>query len=260
MNAFNGLVKKDMAVARFGYLAWLIMTLFIFLGSFPLSKYFDEKIVIVAIAFTIFVAHIMFLPITMLGTLRTEGKTQLWLHSPQSSTKLLLSKIVSSLIFQILSQCVVTVSCLIAVNLFNKHEVFSKFIELFGITEILLLNGVVLLVSLYISIWVIFYWTIYHSLSRYPMIKKFRWLVLLLIYIIYNAIEGSLIKVLTINEWLMKWTVEIKSGFSLRYSPTGWSAEFANAPFPVIPLILYALLAIVLFIISSRLLDRKVEV
>lgn len=260
MNAFIGLVKKDMAIARFGYLAWLVMSLFIFLGSFPLSKYFDERIVIVAITFTIFVAHIAFLPGTMIGTLKTEGKTQLWLHSPQSSTKLLLSKLVSSLIFQILSQCIVTVYCLIAVHLFNKHEILSKLIEKFEVTEILLINGIILLVSLYLSICVIFYWTIYHSLSQYPMIKRFRWLVLLLIYIAFNVIEASLIKIPIVKEWIMKWTVEIKSSFNLHYSPTGWGVELFIRQLPVVPLILYALLALVLFIISSKLLDRKVEV
>lgn len=260
MNAFIGLVKKDMAITRFGYLLWLITMILLFIGSFPLSKYFGERTIIVAVAFVIFTAHAFFLPATMYSTLTKEGKTQLWLHSPQSSTKLLLSKLVSLASFQILSQCIVTIYCVITFKIFAEHHVFASLVEMFGFKEILLVNSLILDIALYLSIWIIFYWTIYHSLGQYPLIKKFRWFVLILIYVIYNVMKVSIARIPIVEGWIAKWTTEINPGLFLNYSPDGWTIEFMTEFASIIPFILYGILALILFIISSKLLDRKVEV
>ena len=107
MNAFIGLVKKDMLISRFWYSTWLIFLSLLMVAGSVFANKLNEPDLVLPILVTLMPLHVFFMPIMMYSLLRTEGKTQLWLYNPQSSVKLLLAKCKAALIFQIISQVLV---------------------------------------------------------------------------------------------------------------------------------------------------------
>ncbi len=248
MNAFIGLVKKDMLISRFWYSTWLIfLSLLMVAGSVFASK-LNEPDLVLPILVTLMPLHVFFMPIMMYSLLRMEGKTQLWLYSPQSSVKLLLAKCKAALIFQIISQVLVMsygVSML-------KWFVNQNATETISIKALLLTNGGILAGGFYFMIWIIFLWTVYHSLGRYPALKRFRWLVVILVLFTCNLIETLFIKLKLIQNHLFNWTTTVDTALYVGYEKTtGWTMVYEKVPVPIIPVIIYSFLALIIFLIRQ---------
>ena len=103
MNSLVGLVKKDLLISRFLFIVWFAINILFMIGSFFLSKYMHEPMVPIGIFIMLLVLNTMLIPVLVSASLRVEGKTQLWLYNPQSSTKLLLSKIITAVSYQVIS-------------------------------------------------------------------------------------------------------------------------------------------------------------
>ncbi|WP_042462141.1 hypothetical protein [Neobacillus dielmonensis] len=258
MSAFQGLVKKDFAISKVWFFSWIIlislilclpMALEIYLHS-PLS--FLPMVVVLVLLF-----HAVFLPCMLLSMLRLEGKTQLWLYNPQSSRSLLLSKLTVSLVYQVVAQIYLTAVGLVIYH-FYKNEIHIESSDLFD--GAVIANAGLLLFSLYVSCWALLYWTIFHSLNKFPAIKNWRWLVILLLFFVYNAISTFFGKIEPLKEFVHKWTIPVLAGVHTSYKQDGWEIRLNAMDIPVLGILLYALIAIVLFLISCWLLDRKVEV
>ena len=254
MNAFIGLVKKDMLISRFWYSTWLIfLSLLMVAGSVFASK-LNEPGIVVPILVTFLPLHVFFMPFMVYSLLKLEGKTQLWLYNPQSSVKLLLAKISASFIFQFFSQLLVVIYGYMMLKWLVNQGVDG----VFPVKAIIFTYVAMLATALLFSIWITFLWTFYHSLGRYPRLKNFRWLVVLLVIIAYNTIETIFIRTKLFENHLFP---QSDTMISIAYDGnTGWTMVYEEIPVSILPIIFYTILSLTLFFIASKLLDKKVEV
>lgn len=263
MRAFIGLVKKDMLLARLGCILWLIGVVLMLLSGYISAVRTGEPLIVIPFLFATAFAHIIFAPIAMLSLLRIEGKTQLWLYNPQGSMKLLLAKSTTVVIYQIISQVLTTIGAFAIVKWLGENNVRAELIDLFTFKNFFLLNTAFFAVALYLSIWIAFLWVVYHSLSKYPVIRKLRWLVIILIVLTSNVIETLFVRVDALRNNILRWEVKLTSISSIQYDETrGWEAitNPIDIGLPVLPVMMYSVLALILFYTASVLLDKKVEV
>ncbi|MGE8206130.1 hypothetical protein ACQKP0_16520 [Heyndrickxia sp. NPDC080065] len=254
MTAFKGLLKKDFCITRFWFFTWLIIMVLLMLASIVIAVRIEEPMITVGLVVMLLVGNLVFLPISLLTSLRLEGKTQIWLYNPHSSKFLILSKITVALLYQLISLGVIAIYSLLIVH----YIVIDK---TSGIINVLFWADIsVICIGLYLSCWILFYWSIYHSLSKYPAIRKFKWLVIVLTIFVCNTIEVLLLKIKWFVTWINKWKVSIPLDRSFNYQNHAWHAKVELVDVSIIPIIIYAIVGILLFMLSSWLLDRKVEV
>lgn len=258
MLAFQGLLKKDFGISKFWFLLWLIFLAVFLLIPFLLEIYYHMSLTFLPVAVLLLIGfHAFFLPVMLLSMLRLEGKTPLWLYNPQNSKALFLSKIAVSSIYQLIAQVFLSGVGLIIYQ-FNKNQFFIEEADLFkGIT---VFNIGLLLFGLYISCWAIFYWTVYHSLGKFPTVKNWRWLVLLLLFFVFNTITTLLAKIEFLKGIINKWKIPVLMNSNLDFKQGGWHIYLNAVDMPVVGLVIYVIVAFSLFLISCWLLDRKVEV
>lgn len=252
MKAFKGLLKKDLYIAKYTIFTWLIFLFLVMFGSIIFANYLNEPMVIVGFATMLMVAHLGVLPLSVLNFLKKEGKTQLWLYNPQSSTALLASKIAVAVVFQVISQ--------ILLIIFSYFVLETLHISGVGLSSLLIVHGAIFASATYYMCWVIFYWCVYHSLDRFPSLSKFRWVVIVLMIFTFNLIEMIFLKIQAFKEYLYQWTVSLPGDQQFSYTDGSWSMNLHAVEAPVIPIILYFILGVCLLFFSNRLLDRKVEV
>jgi hypothetical protein len=253
MTAFLGLVKKDMMLMRFWYVVWLVFTLISMAGGFIISKWLSELSVIVPVYIMLMGLQLFLMPIMLSTALRIEGKSQLWLYNPQSSKKLLLAKLSAVSIFQGGSQLILALYGLVMAKILVEKGVISSFSDFLPLKQGFFIHLGIFSMSAYMCFWIMFLWTVYHSFGRYSAIKNFRWLVVILVCGTYNVFEAFLFKLKVIKEPLFTFTVKYESG-------RGWTIPYTEVSLPIVPIIVYSLISIALFLIASRLLDKKVEV
>ena len=259
MNPFQGLIMKDYRISQGLFFTSLVIFLFFMVFGFGLSAYLKEPagtlpiVVISALAITIFA------PIMMLSMLKIEGKSQLWLYSPRPSSILLLSKFTVIFSYQLVIQLLLTIYAAISLFWFGKATYEQIGVELFT-QAIAFINLGLILVSIYFTCWIIFYWTIYQTLNKKPKIKPFRWWIIIAIFVAYNLFEELMLKIQPLNEFISRYNVEVISMANLTYEGESWSVLFEAATIPIIPFFYYAILSIILILFAARLLDRKVEV
>ncbi|MCY7845668.1 hypothetical protein MOF42_14455 [Bacillus haynesii] len=255
MQSFSGLFKKDFLMARFWSLVWMLCMICAIIASFGFAHYTGESMALFGALVTILVFHSLFCPLMMLAQLRLEGKTQLWLYNPNNSALLLLSKLVSAAVYQLISHAVLFIFGLIV-----RSVLLSSSDNMFSVLDLLLVNIAVFLGSVIFSTWVMFLWTIYEALRKYPAIKKIRWIIPLLIYNVYGLIEALFIKSGLFQELQKFWGISLTAEFKFHYEHSGWTVTFSQVDLPGILLVYYAVLGVCLFYLSCKLLTRRVEV
>lgn len=258
MLAFQGLLKKDFHISKNWFFLWIgFLALFLIL-PFALEVYFHQPLSFLPIAVIMLLGfHVFFLPGMLLSMLRLEGKTQLWLYNPQNSKLLILSKIVISIAYQLIAQLFITCVGLVIYLFFKDLFILDK-ADLF--IELTTLNAGLVLISLYFSLWCLFYWTVYHSLGKYPKMKNWRWLFVVVLFILLSLISSFLESIDVLQDILTKWKIPVIMGASFKYSHAGYTLGLNTMNLPVLTLVLYVAISVGLFVISCLLLDRKVEV
>ncbi|WP_317949337.1 hypothetical protein [Rossellomorea marisflavi] len=256
MNKFKGLIWKDLHTSKVWFIGWIAIIIVMYSIGIAASKYLNEATLPVAFTIMIGVLQFGFLPVIIYSMLRLEGKTQLWLHSPLSGFSLLTSKFLVALIYLLIS--------LVLVNLLGFISIGRlPHINYWPIKEGVILNLVVLLVGIYFSGWIIFFWVSYHYMLKFPNIKNVRWLIISLFWILYT----SALTFLTNLEVVKKLTdnylvVNVPASFFFTIGSAGENNGFEIdlIPLPLIPFIWEGSIWILLFIISCRLLDSRIEV
>lgn len=258
MKPFLGLLKKDGMILQFWYMIWFVLSVGGMIIAFFFSKNYDEPLVTLPIIFFLFFFHLYLMPLMMLSMLRIEGKTQIWLHNPQSSYQLFFSKLCVVFGYQMISQLLVNLYFLLLYKWYFNEQIVQWFVN-FKFKHFLFLNGFVLATALYFSLWVIFLWTVYHSLSKYPALKHLRWLAVVLIIGAYHFL-GYLSQKFGFNDYILGlWKVEIYSNMAYE-NGIGLDAAATPLGIPVSSIIYYVIICIILFFVAGKLLDRKVEV
>ncbi|MBS4197444.1 hypothetical protein [Lederbergia citri] len=261
MVAFWGLMKKDMLLMRFWYITWLAFSLICIVGGYIMQDYWNEPSIVVPIYIGLISLQLFLMPIMILHVLNIEGKTQLWLYNPQSSKKLLLAKLSAAALLQVISQLLLVIYGLFLMRFLLKAGLITTFNDFLPFEQGTFFHTALFSTSFYMTIWIVFLWTIYHSLGRYPSLKNFRWLVVILIWIAFGFIEAQLVKLKVLQHNLFSFTANVNVAPSMEYTKgNGWSVVYTDVPIPIVPIILYTIFAIVLFLITSKLLDKKVEV
>ncbi|MBP2259000.1 hypothetical protein [Virgibacillus alimentarius] len=260
MTAFKGLLKKDFYISRHWMITILVGDLVLLLVPLGLGIYIDEPLSFMPIVlFMLLGFHIFFQPTMLLQMLHLEGKTQLWLYNTQSSRRLFISKFIVAFSYQFISQVFLTgIGFIIFQFIKDIVDIHIPLQTLFKGTVIF--NVALLLIALYFACWVIFYWSIYHSLSRLIPTGFFRWLILFLLFVGYNLISAFIAKIGFISELVSKWTVPVMINQTFTYTDGAWETGVNAVDFPVMIFIVYVFLGFALFFFSSWLLDRKVEV
>ncbi|WP_445490202.1 hypothetical protein [Niallia sp. 03133] len=254
MNAFKGLLQKDIKLSKTFFYTFLIMMAIAIATGLGFSGYYKSYDLVAAISFGLVAAHFIYLPISIFSSLKLEGKTQLWLHNPNSSIKLLFSKILSSLIFSSISLVISIFLANICLNMSEKMDVF------FTSADLLYMGIFALIISSYISIWIIFYWVVYHSLARITWIKKIRWLVLIIIWNAWSAFTYFIDKLPFIMALKQMSIIKLGKAFQFQAGENSFSAGIESTEVSLVVVVGYFGIMVVLFLVSSWLLDRKVEV
>ncbi|ALC80504.1 MULTISPECIES: hypothetical protein [Bacillus] len=259
MIAFRGLVRKDFKMARSALVLWIAASFILLALFYGFSKYINEPLAMVGFIVTSLIIQSFFSACLMYYQLQKEGKSQLWLHNPQSSYILVLSKMTVTFICQILSQILLFLQNWFVITFFVNPKIIDNGIV--TINDMLLINLAVLTGSIMLMIWVIFYWSIYSSLKKFPILKKVRALIILVLFILYNMTESLLAHVSKKLSLFDQWVIPIKTNFAFLYEKnSGWSMDVMTVKFSVIPIIYYVLLSVILLYVSCRLLNKHVEV
>ncbi|VEF48967.1 YhcE protein [Bacillus freudenreichii] len=261
MTAFFGLLKKDLSLIRFWYMVWLAFMMLGIIAVYGISKGVSEPSILVPYLVTMGSFHVFLAPIALLYMLNIEGKTQLWLYNPQNSTKLLLSKICSATVIQLIAQVIISLFAVIVMKILQDNGLIEHFSDFLPFKQGFYMQLGIFGVSMYMSIWVIFLWTVYHSLGKYPSIRNFRWLAVVLVWLAYNVFEALLAKTKVIQNQLFYFSVNVDIAPQMDYeTKEGWKILYADASVPVTAIVLYVILSVIFFLLASWLLDRKVEV
>ncbi|MFD6440588.1 hypothetical protein ACFWDG_12390 [Peribacillus sp. NPDC060186] len=261
MNSFKGLMKKEWLIGK-NALLWLLVTQagLVFISFFA-SRYWEVAGPFYMSTWWIIMMHPLIMILLILGCLSSDGKTQLWIYNPQSSAMLLGSKLLISMVFQVVSlifsSCLAFVALTIPSSYFQADFQVENMLELGGLLK---LDAFMLTLSILIAVFLLFLWVVYHALARVHSIRHLRWLFVSALCIgmimlrdrivnmaFYQKLDDMWV-IQTIRETSMTMT-EFKLGFYLK------AGDFSllTSGLDVIGLVL-------LFLASCWLLDRKIEV
>ncbi|MCQ6273569.1 hypothetical protein JMM81_01090 [Bacillus sp. V3B] len=263
MIAFKGLYWKELKVSLYDFYIMTGLSMFMFIAGFGLTSYFQEPGIVAVISFIAFVMHVIYLPIFLLSSLGREGKTQLWLHNPNSGSKLLLAKLVAQLSYYFISLFIAFLVTYWTVNQAMRTGLFLEFQD--QVLRGLIFVGVsITLMTIYFGIWVIFYWSFYHSMKGITYLKNIRWLMIFFVWMAISAI-GNYIRFHPLFEKVTSIGViqiHVLQGISFQVEQEGanLTPDIGIINFSIIGGLLYTILIIAVFFISVWLLERKVEV
>ncbi|WP_375089599.1 hypothetical protein ACDZ29_01610 [Peribacillus sp. RS7] len=262
MISFKGLVQKEWLIGK-ATLLWLLVAQvgFVFI-SFLASKFLEVAGLFYMCTWVILFLQPFIMFSLIFGCLNYEGKTQLWIHNPQSAAILLGSKLVSSVLFQVVS--ILFASCLVFVAFKVPTSYFQQDFQVGNITELgslLQLGGAMTAVSIVIAVLMMFLWVVYHALARIQLIKNIRWLLVSLLFIGMVLLKNWVGHTMVYRNLDDIWAVPAFSGssFSLSqaklefYIEGGGNISLLTSGLDVIGLV-------ILFLASCWLLDRKIEV
>lgn len=248
MNVFKGLYQKELKLSFQSFLIGMILIFFVSFIAVMLKEYFQQPFIPAIIFFLLVVLHAFYLPGILFSSLQMEGQSQLWLHNPNGGTKLLLAKIAAGLTYLIVSIALATLLLKLSLTGVDNREYFDN--NLFAISIGMSLT------SVYIGVWVIFYWTFYHSLKNIPALNKIRWLVLIAVWFLLTSI-GSYIR----NRPFFQ-VIEENKALEVTFFQANQEGFFVGGgpSFNLGSIAIYAVVVLAVFFTSVWLLERKVEV
>lgn len=262
MNAWTGLLKKEFRQMRAEFLILLGFVIVLFVSIYYLTETFGAH---AAVTFPTFVsliigAHFFYFPFYMLISLHKESKQlQLWLHNPQSGFMLLGAKVVNGLFAFVVSLALCSTVFLSAVpDLLGAINFPLKWDEVLSLGTTALLN--IVHASVYFGVWIIFLWVIYRLLAS--RIGKLS--ILTIILVIIAASWGlEAFSETQVYEFLTHWgPIDVfPSSFFMSMNAKGIDVQTEGS------MVMYTgyyvfqfVIAIILFLVSGWLIDKKVEV
>lgn len=258
MSPFKGLLKKEFNAVKLEVsILLIVLALAIFLTILVGSSY--NPIIYFISAFSIVILHIFYLPIYTFVSLQKESKQiHLWLHNPQPGRNLLAAKLLNGLLAFAVSFTISLIFVYYTANQFIPDEYIPNVLS----SQVILLILTFVGYSIYMAFWIILLWVLYRVIKN--IFGKFSWLVMIIV-----IFAGS---------WLLEKFNESKFYYSLSQwgkidfnftsfyynkipNSSGFEIEIDKLPFISIGSIAYyLLLMLLLFFVSSWLLDKKVEV
>ena len=240
MTKWTTMLKKDLRLSTTALLVGFAVTLV----CSVIAGLVGEYVYIPLLAAAAF--HVFYLPISLFASLRTEAAhLHVWLHNPRPAVSLLLSKLLSGLVTLLISLTVLySIAGILLRAKFSAIEPYWT--DIWSAGWLVFLHAILL--SIAIGVLVIFLWSLYHALKH--RVGRLTWPILIGIVILTNLLDElftSSSQYRSLAEW---GSIEISF-------PT-----FSVDSFPVyVGDYLYQLiLVIAMFILSSWIIDKKVEV
>ena len=191
MTAFIGLMKKEWIIKR-SWLLYGVITIFVvFIASSMFATFMGNGNIAVIPLVTVLTLQIFYVPLFLLVSLNLEGKSNLWLHTPQSTFQLLSSKLITAFYMHAILAMILGGILFFVLSAFHKSVGYSPTSNLF-LLDITLFVIVVTFLSFYFGIYVIFYWTLNASLKRMKKLEKFRVPLMVVIIIGVNLMMSAL--------------------------------------------------------------------
>ncbi|WP_349408803.1 hypothetical protein [Pseudalkalibacillus sp. SCS-8] len=267
MSAWLSLTKKELRLGLFTFLVPIVALLLIgsiaaYIGYRAGNFHWEVLSGGSALASSLTVFYLSYY---MLSSLQSEKKKlHIWLHNPLPAYALLLAKLVAGLISMIVT-VIITVS-IFAIAI-NQLDNFSFPITLAQLSQQAWVIGIhYFMFSINLAVWFILFWMIYLVLTRFiaPSISVIiTFIIFILTITLYNWFAHS-----WIYEFLTGWG-EIKASevienlqYTTRFGPgrVEFSSDMAEMGTFVGEYVFGIVLTILIFIIASWMLDRKVEV
>ncbi len=256
MKNWSGLLRKEFRVSRALLLGVTAFDLLVMIGFFIASARWEVPYLTAIIGAVLTAMHVFFLPLYLLISLNTEGRNlHLWLHNPQSGIRLLGAKLLNGLLALLLSIGIVSSLSLLAYNLESSLiQLPIDNVWLFGFYFL----TVIITGSVYMGIWLIFYWTLYQVLRKYIG----KWALLLILLIVgFISWFGSWLNGTRLYEVMIEWGyVELPSPLNMEVSQQAFELTVSTFPFAIGNVIFDLITIVLVFIMACWLLDRKVEV
>lgn len=258
-SAWVGLLKKEFRLGKPGALVALLLVLTGLSIGGLISLKIQHSSVMLVIAAALLIGHIFYLPVYLFMSMQGEReKMHLWLHSLHSGRNLLLAKLLNGLIAMfvtLLIPAIVVVSVgsnLIEQFMLSSHPMMDA-LRLVSYTSIHIAA-----LSLYLTIWGVFLWVLYRTLV--PYFGKISWLLLLVLFFAGSWLLGKW-EATALYDRLTKWgAVQIEFD-SFLVNLSNMNIDIGNTTvMHVGNFVYYAIISILLLLISGWLLDRKVEV
>lgn len=249
MVALKGLLQKDWHLNKWSFCLYVGSVILILSISTLMEGVLWSSTLTLVLLVTLFIVKLFYMPFMLYRSLKVEGETMIWLYNPQSGAKLLISKLLLTFLFQISSFIIFNLFALLFVKEMGLSETYFTF---------LMYDGVFLFTSISISLLVMCLWMIYHTIKKYVLLRKMSWLII-----------GVLVYIHTLVTLLIDWigektALKITIPSLIDYTYTGNNSEMSiilvETDVYIVSVIMYIGLAYLLFMISSKLLDRAVEV
>ncbi|MEQ2526307.1 hypothetical protein EKG37_05790 [Robertmurraya yapensis] len=256
MTAFKGLYIKDLKLSFNGFIIGLFLIFFAMIASFALKEYFAEPSIPAIVSFIIIVLHVFYLPANLFTSLQVEAQSQLWLHNPNRGWKLFLAKIAAGITYFVAS---LLVSIILVKVFIVRTEYLGEFI---GLSEMLsdhlyIMAGGMFLSSIYFTVWLLFYWTLYHALKRIPILNQIRWFVLLIVWLSVTILGNLISKIPAVQDFKEMGTINFHD-FTKELGENTIFPE--TAELHLTSIIISILITVGVFLTSVWILERKVEV
>lgn len=254
--AFRGLLRKEWLISRQTFLFTTLGLLSGWLISLGFSIYHDQPGIGLVVTTMILGGHIFYITVFLISGLIMEGKTQLWLHSPQSAYKILLGKIVTGVYMHLASFSIFILATIVLFESFKTLDDFnylSFFISGgFGITAI----------GIELGLYLLFYWAFYHATGTHPVLGKYKALITLSFAFLLHSLLVYLgdTSVVSFISGLWPLPFENIDGLYFEVEDGGGTINPDSRPLTIGYLLLYFFRISVWFSISAWLLEKVVEV
>ncbi|OLN23450.1 hypothetical protein BTO30_05685 [Domibacillus antri] len=257
---FKGLLKKDFLLMKTYMWVWLGAVAVIYAAGAAFASYHDQFHLIFPFLMMLYMGHVVMLPTAAWILLKAEEKGQYWLHGTAGGEKLLLSKMLISFLVMMTSLFVTNVLMLISMMISMPAD-FALFENgEFPVFEGVLLNGGITLGGCYFTLWGLFLWAFFHSLTKYPALKKIRWVIIIALYLIIQTVIARITEWKMVQSFFNQWTIQVGLPESNIWEYDAMRFTITGGEIQVWPIVLGAIYLLVLFLATGWLLDRKVEV
>lgn len=262
MLAFKGLFIKELKLTKGWFIVGFGILIFSFIAGIGLMNYFEETVVFPIISILILVGHVFYLPTYLINSLIIEGRSQLWLHNPNHGAMLFLAKLSAGLVYFLVSFSIALFIADWQVN----HSIYAESFNHFAgepLPHISLIGIALALFSIYLGIWVLFYWSLYHSLKGVPFLKAFRWPILIGLWVVITAASNYIQNLPFYKKLINIGVIKLEPMKTLKFEAGKSSASAGlvdTAEISIMNGLIYTAVVVIVFLISVWLLERKVEV
>ncbi|MBT2575523.1 hypothetical protein J7E26_16500 [Bacillus sp. ISL-51] len=255
MNSFLGLLKKDARLSWPGLAVWLCGLVCCGLIAHVIAAREKAPLIIFGFFAAMGVFQFLLSPLLMYYHLHKEGKNQLWLYNPNGGFYLLASKLTASLLYQLISQVVLTGYGIWMYRMLSEKGLLEHQIPLAGTISVI--NVYMLISSAYLCVVVAVFWTVFHSLKYFPVL---RWVICIVIAAVWTFVDDKIITPLT-ETGSRLWPVKVYSDFEFHFAKQiGWTVELKAVHLSLLEILVVIILTVLYLLLASILLHRKVEV